>query len=795
MSTYRRFFKSLPAALLAVASVTCGGDNLVLPKEGEPANAVVIHGNNQNGTVGMVLAESLIVRITDTKTRPVVGARVLFSLGTNPTGADLVPDTAITDADGQARARWFLGTVSGVQTVQARVIGFNQVTATITATAAAGPADTLVVVNGAGQSGTVGQSLAESLVVRVNDAFGNPVSGVSVGWTVSGGGSVSPITVVTGTNGQAATERVLGVSAGPQSATATVAGLNGSPIVFAHTAVAGGPTALLKIAGDNQTAPAGTFLAESLQVRLVDGSGNGVSGRSVSFTPSPSNGTTSPTSVVTDVNGFASSRWTLGATATGQSLITAAVGFSATFNATATSDVPTAIAINGGNNQTATAGTAVAIDPSVRVRDANNNGVGNVSVTFTVTAGGGTVTGPSGSGSSTIVASNSQGIATLTSWVLGGTAGTNTLTATATGPGGVLQGSPLTFTATGNPGSASQLTITTQPPATAASGATFGTTPVVQVRDAGGNPVNTAGINVTVSLGTGTGTLNGTRTVPTNASGQALFGGLSITGLAGAYTLDFTSGALTGATSSTINLTAGAATRLALTTQPSSSAQSGVAFPQQPVVQLEDAAGNNVSQSGVVVTALIATGGGTLNGTLTATTNGSGAASFTNLAITGAAGGRTLDFTASGLTKATSVVVTIGAGGATRLALGAQPTTTAAGAVISPAVTVLVQDASGNTVAGANNSITIALAANSGGSILAGTLTVNAVNGVATFADLSLDKVGTGYTLAATATGLTGATSNAFNVTPRLSSPSGDDSGCALSSVVEHYVHTVFKIS
>src|SRR2546429_1875127 len=65
----------------------------------------------------------------------------------------------------------------------------------------------------------------------------------------------------------------------------------------------------------------------------------------------------------------------------------------------------------------------------------------------------------------------------------------------------------------------------------------------------------------------------------------------------------------------------------------------------------------------VTVTAAIATGGGTLGGTLTATTNGSGVASFTNLAITGTAGDRTLSFTATGLTSATSGTITITAGG------------------------------------------------------------------------------------------------------------------------------------
>src|SRR2546430_8137938 len=43
---------------------------------------------------------------------------------------------------------------------------------------------------------------------------------------------------------------------------------------------------------------------------------------------------------------------------------------------------------------------------------------------------------------------------------------------------------------------------------------------------------------------------------------------------------------------------------------------SGVAFLQQPVIQLQDASGNSVSQVGVTVRASIASGGGTLGGTV-----------------------------------------------------------------------------------------------------------------------------------------------------------------------------------
>ena len=100
-------------------------------------------------------------------------------------------------------------------------------------------------------------------------------------------------------------------------------------------------------------------------------------------------------------------------------------------------------------------------------------------------------------------------------------------------------------------------------------------------------------------------------------------------------------------------------------------------FAQQPAIQLRDVSGNLVSQAGVVVTAAIATGGGTLGGTATATTTASGLATFTNLSITGTIGQRTLSFSATGLASVTSSAITITAGAATQLTITTQPSTTA----------------------------------------------------------------------------------------------------------------------
>ena len=106
-------------------------------------------------------------------------------------------------------------------------------------------------------------------------------------------------------------------------------------------------------------------------------------------------------------------------------------------------------------------------------------------------------------------------------------------------------------------------------------------------------------------------------------------------------------------------------------------------------------------------------------------------------------------------------------GSASKLAFTNPPTNTAAGSAIdSPTgVQVSVEDSNGNVVANNTTSVTIAIGTNPGGGTLSGTTTVNAVKGVATFSNLSINKAGTGYTLAASSSGLTGQTSSAFNIT------------------------------
>ena len=120
------------------------------------------------------------------------------------------------------------------------------------------------------------------------------------------------------------------------------------------------------------------------------------------------------------------------------------------FSFTTTTTLTLNIAINAGDAQSATVGTAVTTAPSVIVKDSNSNPVSGVSVSFAVATGGGSIV------NTTSQITDASGIASSGTWTLGTSAGTNNNTLTATS--GSLSGSPITFTATaiaggGGPGS------------------------------------------------------------------------------------------------------------------------------------------------------------------------------------------------------------------------------------------------------------------------------------------------------------------------------------------------------
>lgn len=98
------------------------------------------------------------------------------------------------------------------------------------------------------------------------------------------------------------------------------------------------------------------------------------------------------------------------------------------------------IVISSGDGQAARPGAAVPIAPSVLVTRADGSPWTGVVVTFAVTGGGGTVTGPTQT-------TGANGVATVGGWTLGAALGPNTLTATAAVTG--LSGNPVSIAALG----------------------------------------------------------------------------------------------------------------------------------------------------------------------------------------------------------------------------------------------------------------------------------------------------------------------------------------------------------
>lgn len=315
MTRLSRRFRGLGIGVVVVLAY-CDGSDLVLPSETGPAAIIKVDGDNQNGSAGSPLADSLVVKVMDGRGAPLVDQRVAFTLDTDAPGAQVTPDTARTGSDGTARADWVLGATSGTQAVVARVVGDgvpSGLEVRFEASVAAGAAVSIAAVSGEGQTAPVGSALPDPLVVLVTDQFGNPVADVQIEWDASAG-SVDPSSSTTGADGRAGTSWVLGSSTGLHTATASSDGLTGSPVTFTSTAVAGSADQLVRVSGNNQSGRPGEELAEPLVVRLVDRDGNGIADRAVSWVVGAGGGSVSSTTSTTDGNGEARTTWTLGPT-------------------------------------------------------------------------------------------------------------------------------------------------------------------------------------------------------------------------------------------------------------------------------------------------------------------------------------------------------------------------------------------------------------------------------------------------------------------------------------------------
>lgn len=217
------------AVLLLLAGCGGGGDGGGNPPDPDLViSKATPSGDAQTGTVGQALGDPLRVRVT-LDGAPEAGQTVNWSA----LAGGVAPTSSVTDADGIASTSWTLGTAAGAQSARATLAGATGSPVTFGATGTADAAAALLKVSGDDQGGRISTAAGLPVVVRVNDQFGNPVSGTAVAFAVTAGSAnVGDPNDNTGADGRAQTTFTFGATPGSVTITATAGGLTGSPQTF-----------------------------------------------------------------------------------------------------------------------------------------------------------------------------------------------------------------------------------------------------------------------------------------------------------------------------------------------------------------------------------------------------------------------------------------------------------------------------------------------------------------------------------------------------------------------------------
>jgi hypothetical protein len=297
----------------ARASADSGVPNPACPAANPPNALTLVAGSPQTATLDTAFAGNLEVTLGNTNgcplTTSLAGVPVTFSAPASgatvrfaASGSNVV--TVGSDASGMAAAAMFSANgIAGSYTIIASS-PYGSVSFALTNTAAGVPA-TIRVVGRASQAATVSTRYKHPLEVRLLDAGGTPLRGVSVTFTLgAGGGSSSPSGAVAGASfsGGAAQATVAttaaGIATSPRFEAGTAAGRFTATATLADGATPRGSTRavsfpLRNLAGVASTVMAGAAASESaatgaafpirLAVTVTDAEANPVSGALVTF--------------------------------------------------------------------------------------------------------------------------------------------------------------------------------------------------------------------------------------------------------------------------------------------------------------------------------------------------------------------------------------------------------------------------------------------------------------------------------------------------------------------------------
>lgn len=132
MSSQSRFSAGAAALLLGLG---CSGGDLTLPAADGPAELRIVSGDGQQAKVGTRLDQPLTVQVLDGSSRPVSRTPVQFSFVGDVPGAQLDPESGLTDENGRAATIARLGEVPGEQLIVAQVTQSSDLRASFSATA------------------------------------------------------------------------------------------------------------------------------------------------------------------------------------------------------------------------------------------------------------------------------------------------------------------------------------------------------------------------------------------------------------------------------------------------------------------------------------------------------------------------------------------------------------------------------------------------------------------------------------------------------------------------------------
>ena len=776
-TTYLRLGSKPGAYTVVATSPSLGGSSITYTetaRTGRPRTIASVSGNSQSQVVKTALTQPFVVALADTFGNPVQAINVRFAISGIPTGAStqMLSDTLVaTSALGQAQTTLTLGDSVGTYQVTASSVSLQDSSVVFSAmaiSAASLPhANSLVVSGGNGQSGVVGGSVANSILVTVFDQFGAPFAGAPVTFEITSapaGDTFAALTsaaTATDSTGKASAGLILGHKAGTYTLTVKSSALPGNPVSFTIVAVAGAAKNLMQVAGLGQTGQLSTLLPQPFVVSVTDTFGNVKQGISVQFaiTSAPAGATGQTLSAVasiTDTSGLASTQLRLGdkiGTYQVTSSVPGLAGSPVTFDASAVLSAAVSIVEVAGTGQSAPVGTTLSQPFVVRVLSATGNPVAGVTVSFTVDSVPSAASGFSLS--RTVMVTGNDGLAS-TILTLGDKAGVYRVVASADG----LSGSPMFFRGTATSGTgtsiAARILLTTGNSQVDTVGRRLTDRMVVTVFDQFGAPFAGATAQFVISSTPGTDPFASltASTVTTDVNGQAATS-LLLGHKPGMYMVSATSGVLSGSpVVFTANAAAGRAMFLA---QTSGNLQTGLlrmVLTNRFVVSVTDTFGN-VKQGANVQFAVTSTPLGASGQSLTSiqnTTDVNGQASA-QFQFGDKAGAYQVSATVPGLIGSPSIFTATGA-----TSSGSDQTGFLQAQLLRP-FTVLVLDAAGNPVRGASVTFKIDSIPNgAAGQALNGLTTITVTtdsNGVAS-ASFTLGNQPGLYKVSAGLTGLPG---------------------------------------